>query len=137
MGYRPKRKIYNLSFAGTEHDGLEVVMRGVTVGEELRINSIARDGDGDGAAIVELMVDLLVRWNVEDENGQPVPATPEGVRSQDAAFIGDILTALRKAAGGVVDGPLPSDSTSGLPSLVESIPMEALSPSPESYATPA
>lgn len=135
MGYRPPRKIYNLDFTGTDYEGLAVSMRGPTVGEELEIEEL-RSQDGGGRKTFELMTGLLVSWNVEDEAGQLVPATFEGVRTQDSAFILAILNATQEAASGVPD-PLPDSSTSGGPSLVASIPTETLSPSPESSAVPA
>lgn len=135
MGYRPPRKTYNLDFTGTSYEGLEVSMRGPTVGEELEIEAF-RTQDGGGREIFKVMTGLLIEWNVDDEQGQPVPTTFEGVCTQDAAFIMAILDATQEAASGVPD-PLPSGSPSGEPSPVVSIPMEPLSPSPESSAVPA
>jgi hypothetical protein len=135
MGYKPKRKIITLDFEGTAHDGLEVTMRGLTVGEELELDDL-RGTEGTGRRIFEMMAGLLHEWNVEDENGQPVPATFEGVCTQDATFVMEILDALQGTQSGVSD-PLPESSPSGEPSPVESIPMEPLSESPQSSAVPA
>ncbi|MEW2420436.1 hypothetical protein AB0911_07820 [Streptomyces nigra] len=134
MGYKPKRKIYSLDFAGTEHEGLEVRMRGLTVGEELELDDL-RGKDGGGRKVFELMTGLLIDWNVEDDHG-PVPATFDGVCTQDSKFILDILTALQEAASGVPD-PLPQTSPSGETSPAPHIPMAPLSPSPENSAVPA
>lgn len=134
-GYRPKRKIITLDFEGTKHDGLEVTMRGLTVGEELELDDL-RDKEGTGRQIFEMMAGLLHEWNVVDEQGEPVPATFEGVCTQDATFVMEILDALQGTQSGVSD-PLPESSPSGEPSPVESIPMEALSESPQSSAVPA
>jgi hypothetical protein len=135
MGYKPKRKLITLDFEGTKHDGLEVTMRGLTVGEELELDDM-RGKDSNGRRIFEMMAGLLHEWNVEDENGQPVPATFEGVCTQDSVFIMEILDALQTANSGVSD-PLPESSPSGEPSPVASIPMEPLSASPENSAVPA
>ncbi|MFJ4682061.1 hypothetical protein [Streptomyces sp. NPDC088789] len=135
MGYRPKRKIITLDFADTKYDGLEVKVRGLTVDEELELDDL-RSEEGAGRRLFEMMAGLLYEWNVEDDDGQPVPATLEGVRTQDAAFIHDVLNALQTAGSGVSD-PLPEGSLSGEPSLVASIPTEPLSPSPENSAVPA
>lgn len=136
MGYRPPRKIYKLDFAGTEYEGLEVSMRGVTVGEELEQES-RRGTPGFGRYIFDLMASLLVEWNVEDDNGEPVPATRDGVLTQDSTMVQSILEALQAAVSGVPD-PLPQSLPSGEPSpAVSEIPMEALSPNPESSAVPA
>ncbi|MFI1728180.1 hypothetical protein ACH40E_02855 [Streptomyces acidicola] len=135
MGYRPPRKIYKLDFAGTEYDGLAVSMRGLTVGEELEVDSL-RAEDGGERRFFEMLTGLLVDWNVEDEHGQPVPATFEGVCTQDSAMVMAILNALQAVTSGVPD-PLPQSSPSGEPSPEVSIPMEPLSPSPQNSAVPA
>jgi hypothetical protein len=136
MGFRPPRKIYALDFTGTEFEGLEVKMRGVTVGEELEQDAL-KGKDGFGRYIFELTAKLLVEWNVEDDEGKPVPATLEGVCSQDGTMIMAIINALQAAVSGVPD-PLPQSSPSGGPSPeVSAIPMEPLSLSPQSSAVPA
>lgn len=132
MGFRPKRKIYNLDFTGTDYEGLQVSVRGMTLGEELDLDNTGLTAN----AIVETLTKRLVSWNVEDDNGQAVPTTIDGVRTQDGAMILAILEALRQANSGVPD-PLPQSSPSGEPSLVASVPMEALSESPENSAVPA
>lgn len=137
MGYRPKRKIYTLDFEGDEYQGLEVRIRGLNTGQVMDIDAARADG-GDAAivAMLQLMAEQLVEWNVEDDNGQPVPTTFEGVRSLDIDFNWAIIDAWQTAAAGV-PAPLESGSTSGEPSLVASIPTEVLSLPPESSAVPA
>lgn len=135
MGFRPKRKIYRLDFTGTDYEGLQVEMRGPTVGEELEIDALREKG-GSGRQIFQMMTGLLKSWNVEDDEGNPVPPTFEGVCTQDSAFIMAILNATQEAASGVPD-PLPETSPSGETSPAPPIPMAPLSPSPENSAVPA
>lgn len=137
MGYRPKRKIYTLEFDGEEYEGLEVKIRGLNTGQVMDIDTARQDG-GDAAivAMLQLMADQLVEWNVEDDDGAPVPTTFEGVRSLDIDFNWAIIDAWQNAAAGV-PAPLESASTSTAPSLVASIPTETLSLPPESTAVPA
>ncbi|MCM8555340.1 hypothetical protein [Streptomyces sp. STCH 565 A] len=132
MGYRPKRKIFKLDFTGTDWEGLEVSVRGMTFGEELDLDS----KDFTVEVIAETLSMLLVSWNVEDDQGAPVPATIDGLRTQDTRMVTAILTALRQANSGVA-APLPTGSPSGGPSPEASIPMAPLSPSPENSAVPA
>ena len=132
MGYRPKRRIYNLNFAGTEYEGLEVTARGLTVGEELELDGADLTSD----QVIRALVQRLVSWNVEDDREQPVPTTFEGVCTQDGAMVLAIMNALRQANSGV-PAPLPQPSPSGETSPAPPIPMAPLSPSPESYAVPA
>ena len=132
MGYRPKPRMYALDFTGTEYEGLEATVRGLTLGEELELNETEMTGD----RVVKALVQRLVSWNVEDETGAPVPTTYEGVCTQDGSMVLAILNALRQVNSGVPD-PLPQSSPSGEPSPVASIPMEPRSPSPENSAVPA
>ncbi|MGQ5576773.1 hypothetical protein [Streptomyces sp. ECR3.8] len=135
MGYRPKRRIFRLDFTGTDWEGLEASMRGLTVGEELELEGL-RGQQGGGTRWFEILTGLLVEWNVEDEQGRPVPTTFEGVSTQDSAMVMAILDALQKAASGVPD-PLPQSSPDGEPSPAVPIPMAPLSPSQQSSAVPA
>lgn len=137
MGYRPKKKIYTLAFEGEEYEGLEVKIRGLNTGQVMDIDAARADG-GDSAivAMLQLMAEQLVEWNVEDDEGQPVPTTFEGVRSLDPDFNWAIIDAWQTAAAGV-KAPLDSDSTSTELSLVASIPTETLSLPPESTGVPA
>lgn len=137
MGYRPKKKIYTLAFEGEEYEGLEVKIRGLNTGQVMDIDSARADG-GDSAivAMLQLMAEQLVEWNVEDDEGQPVPTTFEGVRSLDIEFNWAVIDAWQTAAAGV-KAPLDSDSTSTELSLVASIPTETLSLPPESTGVPA
>lgn len=137
MGYRPKRKIYDLDFTGTEYDGLKVTVRGVSTGQALDIDAARVDG-GDEAmrGMLELLAEQLVDWNIEDDDGQPVPANLDGLRAQDIGLNLAIVNAWQTAMAGV-PAPLESGSTSGEPSLVASIPTETLSPPQSSTAVPA
>ena len=135
MGYRPKRKIYKLDFTGTDYEGLEASMRGLTVGEELEIVRL-RSQDGSGQEVFTLLTRLLVSWNVEDETGAPVPCTFDGICTQDTAMVMAILDAGQAAASGVSD-PLPQSSPDGEPSPAVPIPMAPLSENPENSAVPA
>ncbi|WP_322501827.1 hypothetical protein TR631_33900 [Streptomyces rochei] len=131
MGYRPKRRVYELDFTGTEWEGLEASVRGLTVGEELELNEMEWTPENT----VKALVKRLVSWNVEDDDG-PVPTTFEGVCRQDGAMVLAILNALRTVGSGVPD-PLPQTSPDGEPSPAVPIPMAPLSENPENSAVPA
>ncbi len=138
----PKR--YVLKFE--DHPGLEVVMKGLPVGEFLELaqmagrlqgrNLLALSGEELAGAIEATdglfakFAAALVSWNL-DENGQPVPATVDGVRSQDLDFILELLLAWMDAVV-AVDTPLPQPANGQGTSLEASMPMETLSASPGS-----
>lgn len=159
MGFRPEEPVYHLTFGGTKYDGLDVRMTGLLVGELLESMKVADVikflGSLEGADEAtmaehadELAVALkrsedfylsfarhLVSWNVErrDETGEwvDVPATLDGVRTQEPGFIRDIVDAWRTAVSGVKPN-LRRPSPNGAPALEASIPMAPSLPSPSS-----
>lgn len=156
MGYVPKDKVFLLDFEDTEYDGLTVRMIGQTVGELLDSIAVSDDTDyealksaasaGDMAAVraglgalhdrtvgmYETFCNHLISWNVETQDGRPVPTTLDGVKSQDTMFIRDIMAAWRKGTTSVSQnlGTPSNDGDSGKMPL--GIPMEI---SPESPAS--
>jgi hypothetical protein len=132
MGYKPKLKTYLIQFQeGHEHHGAEARLSGMTYGEWEQATGLdGGDGDKDGADGVRRFVDHLTSWNLEDEDGKPLPTTMDAVKTVDKDLISALNTAWINELIGVHDAsPLPETSTSGEPSLVESVPMEALSES--------
>lgn len=81
-GYRLQRKTYSLKFE--EYPGLEVTARSVSVGELLQVLQLADQvtGSPDGGAVTRLFgwfSNRVVDWNLEDEDGEPVPPTVDGL----------------------------------------------------------
>ncbi len=131
MGYRKKNKNVVLKFA-EDHDlyGLEVRLRGMNIGEYLAFTGY--DG-GDGETVAGLIArfgEHLLSWNLEEEDGTPVPATPDAVQQQEHELILALANAWTDALAGVHKAdPLSESSPSGELSPVASIPMEPLSES--------
>jgi hypothetical protein len=131
MGYKAKIKTYKVCFdAGHDYHGAEARLSGMSYGEWEQAAGID-GGKGDNAAeTVKRFVDHLIEWNLEDEDGQPLPTTSEAVRGVDKDLIAALNNAWIQSLIGVhAADPLPESSPSGEPSQVESIPMEALSES--------
>ena len=136
-GYVRKRRVYRLRFEDEELEGLVVKVRSTSVGGLLEFMGFLAMGTDDEptaedvakvAALFEGFAEVLVEWNVEGEDGQPVPATLEGVRTQDADFVMDIMRVWFQAVT-QPPAPLPATSSAGGPSAVPPLPMEPLSPS--------
>lgn len=128
MGYKAKIKNITIRFAEDhEFHGAEAVARGMSFGEWEEATSV----EESGTAAVKRFVDHLVSWNLEDpDTGEPLPPTMDSVRKIDNDLASALNNAWVQSLIGVHDAdPLPESSTSGEPSLVESVPMEALSPS--------
>lgn len=126
MGYRRVPTILTLTeFKG--YEGLVVRMKAISYGKVRRLIALSNDTENDEATeeMASAFQEHLVSWNVEDEQGNPVPSTVEGVDAQDFDFIMDII-------GGWLDmvtGPteeLGKDSSSGEKFPGAPVTMEAL-----------
>lgn len=127
MGFQHKPARINVAFEpGHDLHGLEVVLRKLTLGEYLDITGIGEVRLNHIGDQLKAMGDKLISWNLEDDQGQPVPATPEAVLGQDKDLMVTILEAWLDGINGV-PAPLDQSSTGGAPSLEASIPMETLS----------
>lgn len=129
-GYRRKARLFNLAFA-PDHPlhGLEVTARSVSMRDLLAVMELAslagaslRDQAVGVGRLTEKLAELIVSWNLEDEDGNPVPATAEGVQGQDMDFVLALCESWIDAVAGV-PAPLPQPSEDGAPSLEASIPM--------------
>lgn len=132
-GYRRKRKQLRLSFTGQpDLEGLEVVVRSLPLGEYLELTGrgdTPRDGDGV-RELFQSFATNLVSWNLQEEDGTPVPATREAVYAEDNDLMLTVASQWMDAMAGLVKGdPLRESSPSGGPSLEASIPMAELSQS--------
>lgn len=134
MGYRPKRKTYRLRFADPEMKGLVVEASSVPVGtfkDIIKLLGTIETTEDDAEAVArlfEMFADALVTWNLEDDSGEPVPTTVEGIDSQDFDFMLAVIMSWVSSVGDV-PAPLEQTSNGGGPSLVASLPMEPLSAS--------
>jgi hypothetical protein len=138
VGYKRPVKVLTWD-EGHDMHGLEVRLRGLSVEAVVRYARVAAEITNPGTPVerkaemgAELFAEFakrLVSWNLEEDDGTPVPATHDGVREQDLDFILDIVLAWMEAVAGV-GNPLPNGSNSGGRFPEVSIPMELLSASP-------
>jgi hypothetical protein len=135
MGFRPEPTHYHLRFADPAFKGLEVEIQRMNIGESLEFDkarltqaTTVEESEKKALTIAGMVAAKLVAWNLEDQTGQPVPTTLDGVLSQDDTVINPIIEAWVDAIRGVTP-PLDGSSTSGDLSLEASMPMAALSPS--------
>lgn len=149
MAKRPGR-VYRLVFSDTDPVLPEVVIRikSLSIAQFLDVQQLAtaadRGRDETNAdpdrlkhvaaavkALAVILVERIVNWNIEEDNGTPVPVTEDEVLALDPEAFMKIVEEWLDAVAGVSD-PLPSTSSDG-PSLEElSMPMETLSASPSS-----
>lgn len=130
MGCRRNPKLYKLRFADDDYAGLEITLRSLTIGEMRQVRGSSDDEDDSDVLVrmTRMIAQQMVSWNREDETGQPLPPTYESLEGEEPSLINLIIDQWTQAVSGV-PAPLEQPSNSGDPSLVESIPTEALSPS--------
>lgn len=147
--FTPKRRIYVLHFEGDDElEGLIVRARSAPIGmmlelgemvEEVRELPLGEDaGEAQGEAVgaslavlrkvIDLYAKVLVSWNYHDDNGQPVPATAEGMATLDPAHLMRIIRAWQQVVAEAPAG-LGNASSGGERSAALPLPMEPLSPS--------
>lgn len=128
MGYRKVPTIYTLDEIEDE-PGLVVRMKAIKIGK-LRKLTAASSGDddeiGDNLDVMfGVLLEGLVSWNLEDEAGNPVPPTLEGLEDQELSLVMNIIRAWTEKASGV-DDDLGKDSPAGGKFPGRPLTMEAL-----------
>ncbi|MGA5435483.1 hypothetical protein ACPCIZ_12915 [Streptomyces cellulosae] len=126
MGYRAEKKKIVVRFA-QDHDlyGFEATFQGMDIRTYLKI--VGMDGSkaeslGEG---IHRCAEALLDWNLEDEDGNPVPATADAFMAQDHHFVMAVSSAWFSGLAGVQEGsPLAENSPSGEKSPEAQIPME-------------
>jgi hypothetical protein len=135
MAYRRDPKVYKLVFDDTtDFAGLEVRAKSVDLGTLLHLTSLVnapRLSVEDVEALLTGLAEALVSWNVEDEHGEPIPATKEGLYSGDPVEAISIVRKWIDVMSNVAED-LGKASNSGETSPESQLPMETLSESPGS-----
>lgn len=122
MGFKLPRRNAFIKFED-DFEGAEVRIKlDVTLEEFMFVQKLQADGNVEG--VCEFVGALLIDWNLEDDDGNPLPANKEGARRATFAFIDRLLTEWVKAQTGV-PGPLGAQSANGVKPPM-AIPQEAL-----------
>lgn len=149
MGYRKTTRRIEVSLKGHTVYGQDdehpvAYARGKTLNEYLRLMGyIEAEEDDERSSVVrqlEEFANSLISWNLEREDGTPIPCSPKALFTEvDNDLALALATEWIERLGGKVDdaGPLPDSSPSGEPSLVASIPTETLSDLPLPSSVPA
>lgn len=136
MGFKRPETVYRLVFDG--HDGLEVSAAAISLG---RLFALAGQADSlrageaksmqEAAEVFRTFASRLRGWNLEEDDGTPIPADWDGLASLEFSFASELLLAWFDA---ISDVPVPLERKSTGTSTSEelSIPMESWSGSPPS-----
>jgi len=138
MGFVRQRPVIVLDFEGSDLNGLTLRAERCSIADYIAIgNALDRptpDLDAFGrdiAELQELVIPRLLEWDLEEEDGTPVPLTADYIIQQDRQFQLDVFNAYRYG-NAFVSRPLEKPSGSGEPSPEELIPMDVLSESQQS-----
>ena len=121
MGFkRPTRTIIVEFDENTDWHGAEVTCRrDVSLARLTRFEGLANGKLTDLCEVLKDFGDeVLVAWNLEDDNGNPVPANGESLVAWPIDFGNALITAWITAAVGV-EAPLVEKSVNGKLSVVE------------------
>ena len=117
--FKREGKRYQLTFEDGDLDGFECIMRGISLEQFIDVTALETElqtPEGRTPENIEkqfsFIGSLLVSWNLDDEDGNPVPATYEGLRAQDFEFVMQVMKAYMNALA-VVPKDSDSDSSAG------------------------
>lgn len=115
MGYRKIPTIYTLDMTekSADYEGLVIRMKAISFGKVRRLITATENADDENfGEMLDLIVQGLVSWNLEDENGQEIPADINGLDDQDFPFVMDMVEQWLACMTGV-DEDLGKGSVSG------------------------
>lgn len=136
MGFRMERTVYDLPFEGTALEGLKITVRAMTMEQRMRVFfdlGVTKEDSVEVARAKQderyaLFIGHIVSWNIEDENGEPVPVTIEDLfRVAEPEQVGTITGIW---SSGRTSVPAPLEPASPATSLSE-IPMTVQESTPE------
>lgn len=132
MGFHKAKTVYKLVFPGTELEGLEIRIGSMTLRETMDVQRIltSTTADADASiqqndALLTAFTDHLISWNLEDENGQLIPMTPDSLMDYEQGFVASMIEAWMQQIT-AVPKTLNTPSSAGETSPELSMPMEAL-----------
>lgn len=125
QGYRRQRTVYTVRYA--QHPGLWV--RAKAPSTQTYIDLASKGENPNVETVIEMartFIDNVLDWNLEDEDGTPVPTTMEALLAEEWDFMEDLVQGWMEAVAGTGDS-LKKDSPGGERVIMDSIPMEPLS----------
>jgi hypothetical protein len=127
MGFVNEETVYKLVFEDPKYAGLEVKAGSVAAKVLLDIAKIDlnRATQAELEIVFKIFAAAIVEWNLEKPQGTPVPATLDGLLSQDLPFVLSMIMAWMQAIASVPDS-LKAKLSAGRPLAEQSIPMEML-----------
>ena len=109
-GFRIPEKTARVTFEGTDYVGAEIVLRlSVTFAQFIALRESAQGEDQEGMARL-FGESVLMDWNLEDADGNPIPANSDGMLAIPLQLTNLVVRHWVEAVAGV---PAPLSETSG------------------------
>ncbi len=91
-GFKLPQRTAKLVFKDPQFEGAEVrVVLDHPLGMLIEAQKLQEDKDIEG--LCRFFATILLDWNLEDKDDQPIPATEEGLRQVTASFINALIDA--------------------------------------------
>jgi hypothetical protein len=144
MGIRPERTIINLSFGEDTSLALFKIKVGCCTIREMNM-MLSQGGEKatTGVEVVaantqveKLFLKYLVEWNLDGEDGQPLPMTEEGIETLEPAILTQFIVSWQTAMMAVPTIQKPT-SSNGVPSEELLLGQATSSGSPGNWPTPS
>ena len=91
-GFRLPEKTARITFEGTDYDGAEIQLRlSVSFAQFIALRESAQGEDQEGMARL-FGQNVLMDWNLEDDDGKPIPADGDGMLAIPMALTNLILS---------------------------------------------
>ena len=126
-GYRKEPTEYILNFEAPEFNGLEIRARSVSLRELFELQELQEKSATDVTSAREVimkMASVITGWNIEDDDGNPIPATYDALAEYEMAFVMAIFNAWMQSMS-TVPKPQDGNSSGTATSLELSLPMDA------------
>ena len=109
-GFRIPEKTALITFKDTDYDGAEIQLRlSVSFAQFIALREAAQGEDQEGMARL-FGENVLMEWNLEDADGNPIPANSDGMMAIPLQLTNLVVQHWVEAVAGV---PAPLSETSG------------------------
>ena len=109
-GFRVPEKTARITFEGTDYDGAEIILRlSVTFAQFIALRESAQGDDQEVMARL-FGETVLMEWNLDDSDGNPIPANSDGMLVIPLQLTNLVVQHWVQAVAGV---PVPLVETSG------------------------
>lgn len=108
-GYKRERRIFVLEFADPQYEGLVVKVRSIPIREWKHLLTLDSESDDPQIRLTSInqmmyaFSEALVFWNMEDDEGNPLPTTLEYLESEDSDFVMSLIMQWMAAVAKVDD----------------------------------